>query len=476
MYGPKRNNVLFIFDGFVRNFGASILALILLLSGKTTDSFQEILILIVASPVVRLVEYFTTTFEINETYLIIHKGLFTKKKTEIPLATITTVDLTQDLLFQLCKVYKIKIDNTTQVKSSVNQAEAVLVLKKEDALLVKQLLLSHSQAEQTEVSEPSPKDVIEVRNDDFMLLGLMQSKIAFILAILPLLSFILYFFNGSSGQDEVEVFFENVVSRVNSFGSFVTIFLILYLVALAYSLLTTVLNYYRFRLHKNSEYIHIEYGLLNKKKYSLSMEKISGVRLKQNILMRIFKYYTVEVFAIGYGDKAEEGERETAILLPIAKRDKVELLLAKLLPDFELPTIVSKPQIKALPYFFISGGFILSILLLIGLLFTQNVILIAVSATLIVISVIGIIIEYNTCGISINQKNVTTITGKYQYKTTIIKVKSIESASCTASVLKRKKGICHIRFGFIGPKSVAKTTIRNMSIPDYEALKNVMEL
>ena len=476
MYGPKRNHILFIFDGILGKFGVAIFALLYLVIGITNDSMREIFIIIAISPIIHLIEYFTTTFEINETYLIIRKGLITKQKIEIPLFTITTVDLTQDLLFQLFNVYKIKVDNTTQVNGTANKAEAVLVLKKEEAIYVKQLLLSQSRTEESEGSEPTPQDTISVKTDDFLLLGLMQSKLGYILSIFPLLSLILYLFSGNTEGDEIEIFFNTLFSKVNSFGSFLILFLILYLVSLAYALLSSVLNYYNFQLHKKGEYIHIEYGLLHKKKYSMSLEKINGVRLEQNLLMRIFKYYTVEVFVIGYGDKAEEGEKETAVLIPIAKREQIEMLLAKLLPEFELPNQMSKPQKRALPYFFISFGLIFSSLLLISLLFTQNILYISVSVFLVVLSVTGIIIEHKTCGINVNSKNVTTATGKFRYKTTIIKTKAIESASCTASILKRRKGICHIKFGFLGPKSVANTTIRNMNIPDYEALQNVLEV
>lgn len=477
MYGPKRNHVLFLFDGFLKNFGFAILALILLLSGKASDSIRELLIVIAVSPIVRLIDYFTTTFEINETYLIIRKGLFTKKKTEIPLATITTVDLTQDLLFQLFKVYKIKIDNTTQAKDAANKAEAELVLKKEDAFYVKQLLVSHSQANQQEVSEAAPQESVTINSGDFMLLGLLQSKLGYIFSVLSVLFVVIPIISSGSTEDEaIEHFFNMLATRINSFASFVTVFLILYLFALAFSLLSTSLKYYKFMLSKKGEYLNIEYGLFHKKKYSLSMEKINGVRLTQNLLMRIFKYYMVEVFVIGYGDDKEEGEQETAMLIPIAKRDRVETLLAKLLPDFELPKSLSKPQKRALPYFFLSFAFIFTLLIVVISLFTHNAVFITFASAFFLLEAVGEILEYKSEGMSVNKKNVAAVNGKYTCCTTIIKTSSIESVSCTASIRKRRKGICHISFGFWGPKSVANTKIRNMNISDYEALKNVIEV
>ena len=476
MYGPKRNHVLFLFDGFLENFGFPILALILLLGGNSSDSMMTLVIIIAVLPIKRFVEFMTTTFEINETYLIIRRGLFTKKKTEIPLSTITTVDLSQDLLFQMFKVYKIKIDNTAQANDAANQAEAKLVLKKEDALYVKQLLLSHRPEDLQEDSEPAPQERIVFDAGDFMLLGLLRSKIGYIFSVL----FVPYVGGSLIDQSvDAERFIEDLLNGEAvgdiSFTSAVIVILVLYLITLAFALLTNVIRYHRFTLSKKGYHLSIEYGLLQKKKYSFSLDKINGIRLKQNALMRIFKYYTMEVFVIGYGDEKAEKAQETAMLIPIAKRDRVENLLEKLLPDFELPKSLSKPQKRALPYFFLSFRFLAALLLLAGSLFTQNMIFVAGAAVLLALAAVGEVLEYKTEGLSINKKNVAVANGRFTYRTTIVKTGSIESVRCTASMLKRKKGICHIAFGFWGPKMVANPRIRNMNISDYEALTKAIE-
>ena len=88
-------------------------------------------------------------------------------------------------------------------------------------------------------------------------------------------------------------------------------------------MILTMIKYYGFRITNRENSIFIEYGLLNKKTYTLIKEKISGVSYNQSILMRIFKRGTLEVFAVGYGSN-EEDSQEVAILYPIIKKDRLE--------------------------------------------------------------------------------------------------------------------------------------------------------
>jgi uncharacterized membrane protein YdbT with pleckstrin-like domain len=84
------------------------------------------------------------------------------------------------------------------------------------------------------------------------------------------------------------------------------------------SIVKSVVKYYKFKVWADEDALKVQYGLFNKKSFSLQKTKINGIILRQSILMRIFKLYTAEVIVIGYGDKSEQGGMEQAIIYPIA--------------------------------------------------------------------------------------------------------------------------------------------------------------
>ena len=108
-FGPKRCHVVYIFENFIKDFGLLIGAIAIGLFIGNMQVVMEnagVLVVVLLGPVGRLVQFFCTTYEVDEEKLLIRKGLLTKKVIEIPLSTITTVDFTQNVFHQICKAYR----------------------------------------------------------------------------------------------------------------------------------------------------------------------------------------------------------------------------------------------------------------------------------------------------------------------------------------------------------------------------------
>ena len=475
-FGPRRGNILIIFDKFLKNFGLLIVYLISFFFFRL-DLLQNnyyFLIIALLTPVGNFINYFFTYYTIDEKSLIIEKGILTKKKIEIPIATITTVDLSQDILYQILNIYKLKIDNSSQVHDTADKAEASFALKGNDALFVKELLTKNNISNGTEKAKETNLK-IKARTKDFFLLGLFQSKLIFFLTLLPVAGTVSAFFINNEFDTGTTKLIESALSAfgIVTLGAFTTI--AVYFIALAVNIIISVVTYIDFTVYNTGGSVSVEYGLIDKKRYTLLKSKINGIILKQTILMRMFGYCSVEVFVIGYGDKSNEDKKEEAILYPLIKLKDVHLLLSDVLPEFSIPQYISHPPKKSFRYFFISVYFIAALILLAFSILIGYYIAVGIAAVLFALSVAGVIMEFKTTGIGSNKDNLIFTTGIFARNYIIVKTKAVESVSNIASVFKSRKGIGHIKIGFLAPVRVSNTKVRNVNSEEYEKIKGLIK-
>lgn len=425
-------------------------------------------VFILLSPISKLINYFFTYYTLTEEHLIIESGVFNKKKTEIPFYSITTVDLSQNILYQIFKVYKIKVDNASQTNEVTNQSKIKLTLKVDEAIKFKQIITSTNNIET--VNEELEYSAIEADIGDFIKLGLLQSKFTYILSILAV-------FGSLTG-----VITPMLKNRV--VGAAIVVFIVvamitIYLIAVIMSIVKSVVKYYNFKVWADADTLKVQYGLFNKKSFSLQKTKINGIILRQSILMRIFKLYTAEVIVIGYGDKSEEGGMEQAIIYPIASRDKVKDIVNILLPEYSLDYTLCKSEHKAIRYFFMSLLFISAVVLAIGAAITSllinNYIVIAVALAFLAFSIVDVIQKYINAGISVGEDNVVLSAGSFSKKVAIIKTKSIESITASGSIFKRRNGFVSIKLGFVAPLRVSNISSLNLPAKQFDLLEEVLK-
>lgn len=427
------------------------------------------LVIILFSPISRLINYLFTYYTLEEDHLLVESGVFTKKRVEIPFKTVTTVDLSQNILFQFFKVYKIKIDNASQTNETSNQSNVVLTLKINDAIKFKEIIAKGNNIDgvkEKEVEEESIKAVPQ----DFIKLGLLQSKWVYFFSVIaiigPLFSIISPLFN--------DIFKKMLVSTV-----IVLIIATVYLISIVMSMIKSVATYYSFMVWATDEAVKIKYGLLNKKSYSLLKSKINGIILKQNLLMRLCGLYTLEVIVIGYGDSGKENETEQAIIFPIASFEKIKWIVNQLLPEYSLDYNLTSPNKTALKYFFISPVFILSIIgsvVLVVVSINIGTVLVALAALLVlVLSTIRVFLSFSSAGISVDNRNVVLSSGGFGKKVAIIKTTSIESITSNGNRFKRKRGFVSISLGYVAPARAARMTSYNLPLEQFTLLQGVLK-
>ncbi|HEY5583628.1 MAG TPA: PH domain-containing protein [Ruminiclostridium sp.] len=428
---------------------------------------------ILLSPISRLINYFFTYYTLSEDYLIVESGVFTKKKTEIPFSTITTVDLSQNIIFQLFRVYKIKVDNASQTNEVANKSNVNLTLKIDEAIRFKQIITNRLKIETSNIEtakiETAKKEEIEAMRaqpQDFVKLGLLQSKSVYFLSIIAVVGPLL---------GTIAPSFQNVFVG----GLIVAAIIIIYLITIAVSVVKCVVTYYNFKVWADDDALKVQYGFLNKKSFSLQKSKINGIILKQSLLMKLCKLYTAEVIVIGYGDSSKEGGTEQAILFPIASIERIMQIVNRVLPEYKLDYTLCKPQRKAIRYFFFSLGFgfvaVACLSAIIVAIHLNNYIVLICAILVLALSIVGVMLKFGNAGICVGDKNVVLSAGGFNKMIAIVKTKSIESITSSGSIFKRKRGFVSIKLGFIAPLRVSNIASLNLPVTQFDLLKGVLK-
>lgn len=325
-----------------------VLLLLVLNLGDDSSSSLEIFAMtgfvIIFLVIPALVNYFTYSYQILEDKLIIYKGIFVKKETDIPYERIQTVQRKQWFFLQPFHVIELMIEtasggNQTEVSMpAVNEevyerieaqrnkeryatAESADSMRDESAGVAEKMAVAHTQ----------PKYEISV--GQILMLSVTESS------ILPFLLF--GFFQDFSHQliEKAGTQVENLMRQSLFLAVALTIFVLL--IVFAVGIVKNLLRYYKFQVRREDGNLIIEKGLIQRSRLIVPIKRIQSVIVKQEILRRLFSLSGVElVLAASQGN--EENSDKKFYLLPIVKDKELFSILGELIPEWEL----SQPQYK----------------------------------------------------------------------------------------------------------------------------------
>ncbi|SER42588.1 PH domain-containing protein [Salipaludibacillus aurantiacus] len=110
-----------------------------------------------------------------------------------------------------------------------------------------------------------------------------------------------------------------------------SLLVIILFIAWLFTLTSTILKYGFFKIKKNGVDIHISRGVLEQRQLTLNSSRITAVRIVQSPIRQPFRYVSVYVESTGGGTKEED---LSTVLIPLCKREEVEELLGKFVPEF----------------------------------------------------------------------------------------------------------------------------------------------
>lgn len=426
------------------------------------------IVLIVALLVYQIIVWAKTWITIGENSIVIERNTkISRKKNTIGIANISNVNLEQGLFAMLLGTCKLKLD--TNSLSTANATDVTIVLKKEQAEKLRAFLTARISGEELQVadevgevqlqeSEGAARQAdniavtseagkrIRVDTGDILLHGIFSSR--FIYAIFIPLYIIFEFITEMDTED-----INYVMKEVGDFAAAtigITLFVLIafvfwMLLATGFSLIRTAIKYWDFQIERKEQKLVIEYGLTKKVNYSIPVDKIQAVVVKQSFLARVFRRYMVEVVNVGMNDDEKEAQ---SFLLPYSKKKLLEERMKMLLPEnADCLELEAKRQPKGIWIVWLWSAFIY-ILIMGGILFgvaeLAPQIFGIVCSGIVVLSVAIFAVKlmsYRTEGTGLGEEVLLAVTGSFSRKYVYMKYANIQYIILKQSFLAKRFGI-----------------------------------
>ena len=290
-----------------------------------------------------------TYISLQDNAVVIERNTLNKKKNTIGIRNISNINTEQNLFEMLLGTCKVKLD--TNSRSTADSTDVRIVLKKADAMAFKQEVTRRIRdaesgagkgfsAQQTAAGAPGENlraagmtpagdaaetEDYDVRSDlaDILQHGLFSVNILSVAVIIL----------GIAGA--VGTVFRIVGSPDSAqtlIGAASGVLVAALIVASAlWDTVKDFVRYYDFRAKRRGDKIYIRYGFFKKVEYTVPVDKIQALRLKQSFVARLGKRYMAEIVNVGMGDDNDE---KNSFLILYSTEAKLNERLTALLPEF----------------------------------------------------------------------------------------------------------------------------------------------
>lgn len=480
-FGPTRQHISYIFENFVRDGIQLLLALIfIVIAGAGEEGIQEFLIggVFLIGPLFKCITYYFTIISVEDDMLIVQSGCLRRRRKVIPISSVTTINMTQNIFHQIFRAYRMIINNSSNISED---DEVNITLSKAKAQELKDLLSRESgvidgatTVAATDFADSQAR-VYTVSDTELMLYGALKSKGATILKMVgAILAFIGFF--GELFENTFDRIFDAIVDKmsltdVSDAG--VPIIIALILIAIIMSILMGaaggLLKYYDFKITDYGSELHISYGLFTKKDYKFDKTKIAGIRFEQPVLMRLAGIGMLKCIAVGYGWGDSEESKEDPMLLPLVKSADFEKIMSAFIPELAKRSPEIKADKRYAYYFLYRPIFPLTVIMVIALCVAGRMLhpgLYAVAVVILILGMTSICLQFINTSIASNSDNVRIGHGGFAREIDCIRTDYVESVTDNASVLKRRKGIAHIEVGYFAKDGHSTAVNVNKSAAD----------
>ena len=293
---------------------------------------------------------FVYWFENGE--LHIRYGLFVKKKRYIPFERIQSLNYHEGIFHRLFRLVKVQVE-TAGSKNGKPEAELTAIPKSQaDAI---ELEMQRAKIKENNISElesivtPAEKTIAPViyrmSIRDLVVLATTSGGIGVVLS--GLLAVVSQF------SDIIP--FDKLFHELGNFvkvGIFLMALTVMFGLMLAwlFSVAITIVNYYEYTVRIEDEKLIITKGLLERKRITLPLNRIQGVRIVENPLRQLTGFATV--FVESAGGNGENSADKKIALFPLIRRKECFEVLVGLFPDVNWePHLIRSPK-RARAFFY----------------------------------------------------------------------------------------------------------------------------
>lgn len=284
--------------------------------------------------------WYRTFITVADGTLTIEQNTLNKKKDTIAVQNISNINLEQNLFEMIMGTYKLKLDIDSL--STANKTDVKIVLKKEDAYAMKDLIMmmiKEEKGESEESTEAKTSDFMDDQQEgdydvtytskEIVKNCIMNTSIIAVLFVLVLLIVSIVMFGGAVSAGEAIA-----GALVGAFMQFLVAGSVLW------ALIKSWLADYRFRAKREKDKVYVRCGVLKIRKYAVPVEKINAICIRSTFLGRICKHAYVKVINVG-GEAEDVDGMKLMLFEPVSK---IGEHLKVLLPELEISAFTMTKQ------------------------------------------------------------------------------------------------------------------------------------
>lgn len=313
-FQPSRQSpiaILLILARLIRSLVGQFWPVLLLLflrkpSSSSSQFWVWVGIALTALSVVRsLVMYFRTRFYIEQNEFILEKGGFTRRRLSVALDKIQTITFQQTFLHRLFNVVSIEVDTTGSKGSEIS----INALERHKATLLRDYLLrwkkenAHNEGSSEEVSTEEPEEeLLKLDIGDLLRIGISQNHLRSAGILFGILASFAREIQPILGKSTFKYLEEEWGLNFNFFWTFALWIIVFFLlVAVASTLVLTVIRFYNLRFVRTGAGFRLEAGLFTRREQMAYLPKIQFLRWHSNPLQRVWGMYNLRFYqAAGY--------------------------------------------------------------------------------------------------------------------------------------------------------------------------------
>ncbi|MBT2644366.1 PH domain-containing protein [Bacillus sp. ISL-41] len=387
-----------------------------------------------------VLSWYRFTYRIEQGELRIEYGLIVRKKRYIPFDRIQSLDLSEGILQRLFGLVKVKVETAGSGGMGLQDGEAVLTaITKQDAQEIHDYLVSIKKSGQALDGEEAPEStddlLYKISVSELLMLASTSGGVGVVIS--AVLAFVFQF----EEFIPYEQIFDGVEHFVQNGVVFISVVVFLgFLLAWIIALFGTMLKYANFTVRKVDNDLVITRGLLEKRQFTIPLNRIQAVRISENLVRQPLGY--ASAFVESAGGSALDQESSKVLILPIVKKRKIPGLLEPHLTEYHFRVNINSAPGRAYSRYLLKGWLFKLPIIIASIWFFRpwgfgSLILLAVSA-------VWSYLNYKDAGWSLDNGMLTFRYRNIVKNTVYMRKNKVQSFSMKESFFQRKKKLATV--------------------------------
>lgn len=416
---------------------------VILLGGS--EKFDYILwvisVIALLSMIYAIVNFFRTYFYIQDDELVMHTGVFSHKKTIIPLERIQSVNFEQNIVHQIFDVLKLNIDTAGTEKNEF-QFQAIDARK---AKRLREIIMAGKKVstgialntfDENQPNKSAYKEILSLGFTDLLKIGLTENHIRS--GGLIFVFFLWIYQNLQEAGLDVDEYSEEIPEWEWGINSIVLIVFVFLMISILISLGRTVIKYFDLQFLRFDNGFKIVSGIFTKKEVSAQDHKIQFISWSDNLLRKIIGYKNLKL----HQTKASKANKSQLIQIPGCKAHHIQDVVDTIFDNKDINEI----EVERVSFFYFKRFAMIwtGIITIVGLillwfeLYNQMWIL----TGLVIMMIIGRFLSYRKIAYGHDGQLLVLKGGIFGDKNTILPLYKVQTVKIYETPFLRKKSLC----------------------------------